>query len=216
MRTCRIARRVAPLALVAWLAACGRGGSASSAASEESAPPDVDLTSDVGVAQPTAESPTIAPAARLAVAQAGPPEDVVRLLFEWDTAGLRFEGPYADALSRLYCFEPEQNCRSDEPAWEFALIVDGYQLDPVLEGEDSAQYVVTFDEIGAAWPDSLADPLGTPPDTLSLKRMDGRWRIVAFSPELPPHLSPNGLLHRYRGLTPDSVVIARWLRDRED
>ena len=194
--------------LAAVLGACGRGEQPQAAdrgglVADGGAPAAEDVVADV------------APAAQLAELQRGSPEDVVRLLLQWDTAGLRFDGPYADALAGLYCFQPEQGCVSDEPAWDFAVVVDGYTLDPVVVSADSAQYVATFDEVGAVWPDRLADPIGTPPETLSLRRMDGLWRIVGLGSQMPPHLSRNGVLRTYRGVEPDSAVVARWLEDRD-
>jgi len=97
---------------------------------------------------------------------------------------------------------PEEQCRSDEPVYEFAVIVEGYTLDPVFLGEDSAQFVVIFDEVGALWPDRMADPLGTAPETLSLKRMAGRWRLVGPDAPMPEHLSRNGVLRRFRACSP--------------
>lgn len=166
--------------------------------------------------QPADGTAGVDPVTQLAELQRGAPEDVVRLMLQWDTAGLRFEDPYEDLLTRLYCYIPEQNCRSDEPAWDFAVVVTGFTLDPVLETGDSAQFVATFDELGAVWPDHTQGPLGMPPETLSLKRMDGLWRVVGLGSQMPPHLSPNGLLHKYRGVQPDSAVLARWLEDQEN
>jgi hypothetical protein len=175
-------------------------------------------------ALPAPESTVVAPvaptaedaAARLAAAQAAGPEAVVRLLLEWDTAGLRYEAPFTDLLAGVYCFQPEQQCLNDEPYYDFAIVVTGYQLDPAFVGPDSAQFVALFDELGMAWPDALQDPPGSPPETLTVKLMAGRWRLVGTGSQFPPHLSPNGLLHRYRGIQPDSAVIARWLEDRAE
>jgi hypothetical protein len=192
------------LAGAAVLAACNRGAEpGGGAAAHRGAAPTADAAQEQ------------APAAWLAEVQRGSPEDVVRLLLQWDTAGLRLEGLYADALMQLYCYLPEQQCRSDEPAWDFVLVVDGYLLDPVLEATDSAQYVVTFDEVGIVWPDGLEEPAGAALDTLSLKRMDGRWRVVGVTSQMPPHLSRHAVLRTYRGVQPDSAVIARWLEERE-
>jgi hypothetical protein len=134
--------------LALLLAGCGR--------SAEQAGADYDTAGTQGVpaepdaAWPEADEPDVAPAARLEEVQAGPPEDVARLLLQWDTAGLRLEGRHADALTSLYCYQPEQQCQSDEPAWDFVLAVDGFMLEPVVETADSAQYVITFDEVGTS------------------------------------------------------------------
>jgi hypothetical protein len=75
--------------------------------------------------------------------------------------------------------------------------------------------VITFDEVGAVWPDRTQEPLGSPPEVLSLKRIDGRWRVVGVESQMPPHLSRDALLRTYRGVLPDSTVIARWLDERQ-
>ena len=204
----RVGQGLRPGALALLLAACGGGDSAVPAASGTN---QADAEA-AALAEPAAGQ--VDPAAQLDEVQQGAAEDVVRLLLQWDTTGLRYEAPWADALAQLYCFIPEEQCRSDEPVYEFAVIVEGYTLDPVFLGEDSAQFVVIFDEVGALWPDRTADPLGTAPETLSLKRMAGRWRLVGPDAPMPEHLSRNGVLRRFRGVQPDSVVIERWLRER--
>jgi hypothetical protein len=98
------------------LAAC-RGNEGDDVAS--TGEPYSDETTAVDAAGAEAAGAQPAPAAWLEELQRGAPEDVARLLLQWDTAGLRFEGRYADALAELYCYQPEQQCRSDEPAWDF-------------------------------------------------------------------------------------------------
>lgn len=207
------ARGWVAMAAALALAACGGGADDGAAGSAQ---PYLDEPGEETIASyPDEGAANGPPAAWLEELQQGAPEDVARLLLQWDTAGLRFEGPYADALMALYCYQPEQQCRSDEPAWDFVLVVDGYTLDPVLETPDSAQYVITFDEVGAVWPDRTSEPIGSPPETLSLKRMDGRWRVVGLESQMPPHLSRSALLRTYRGVQPDSSVIANWLEERQ-
>jgi hypothetical protein len=52
----------------------------------------------------------------------------------------------------------------------------------------------------------------TAPDTLWLKKMDGRWRIVGVESQLEPHLSPGVALRRYARDAADSARISEWLR----
>ncbi|HSJ15041.1 MAG TPA: hypothetical protein VK939_11535 [Longimicrobiales bacterium] len=139
---------------------------------------------------------------------------VVALVLAWDTAGLRFERDYEDALRRIYCFDPANRCASEEPAWEELAVVDGYQVEPLHEGPDSARFQVIHDEIARVWPGGMEASAGSPPLTITLRRLDGGWRIVAIEPPLTPRLSRRALLRRYSGVAPDSAVLARWLRER--
>lgn len=137
------------------------------------------------------------------------------LLLRWDTAGLRDEPAESAALSRLYCFLPEQGCLSEEPGFDHAIAVRGYMVEPLYETPDSAAYSVVFDEIGVVWPDGLEESQTTEPQRLRFARMAGGWRLVEATPALQPHLSVDAIARRYRGVHPDSGVIVRWLRDRE-
>ena len=137
------------------------------------------------------------------------------LLLQWDTAGLRDEPAEAAALASLYCFLPAQGCLSEEPGFDHAIAVRGYMVEPLYEAPDSAAYTVVFDEIGVVWPDGLEESQTTEPQRLRFARMAGGWRLVEATPALQPHLSVDAIARRYRGVHPDSGVIARWLRDRE-
>jgi hypothetical protein len=154
------------------------------------------------------------PGAAAALAGRTSPAAVVALVLAWDTADLRYAPGYEEALQSLYCFEPAAGCRSEEPGWGELTVVDGYLVERVFESADSAQLVLIHDVLGTVWPGGFEATAGSPAVTVTLRRLDGGWRIIAFDPPLAPHLSRTALLRRYAGVVPDSQVLARWLRER--
>lgn len=139
-----------------------------------------------------------------------PPERILSLLLQWDTAGLRFEDPRAEALDSVYCYLPEQDCLSPEPGWDRARIVRGYSFGPAYEDPDSAVFVIDFEGLGWAWSDGLEVDERTESETVWFKRIAGAWRIVGVESQMPPHLSVDAASRGYARTATDSAVLARW------
>ena len=142
------------------------------------------------------------------------PGAVVDLLLGWDSAGLRSDARYDGAFGVLTCVDPARRCERDEPGFDHVVVVNGYRTEQTLASEDSAQFSVLFDEAGIVWQDGMEDPVGSPPLLLTVRRIDGYWRIVGSSASFAPRLSPDALLRQYSGLHPDSAVLAQWLAAR--
>lgn len=183
--------------------------------------PDGGEEAGVGAGPAPAASEVSAPGAgngrpeeAVRAAMLGSAADVVALLLAWDTADLRFAAGYEEALQAAWCLEAAGACRGDEAGGEELLVVDGYQVEPVFSSADSAQFAVTHDVLGTVWQGGMGDAEGVPPVTLTLRRLERGWRIVAAQPPLAPHLSRTALLRRFAGVAPDSLMLARWLRER--
>lgn len=199
-------RAAARALLAVALLATACADAAQREAALESAPPETASASDAW-----AEDPQLL---LLDAMQTGP-RAVVDLLFAWDTAGLRREPAFAAALGQLWCFQPDAGCAGQETGWDFVIAVRGFQVEAEHTGGDSARFVVVFDEIGVIWPDGMEEPEPAPPQAISLRLIDGLWRVVGRESELAPHLSVDAIARYYRGVHPDSSVIVRWLHARE-
>lgn len=196
-------------AATALLLACTAPDGGEEAGTRPDAAPPV---SEVPAASGTAAEGVPAEAVRAAML--GSAAEVVALVLAWDTADLRFAAGYEEALQAAWCLEAAGACRGDEAGGEELLVVDGYQVEPVFSGADSAQFAVTHDVLGTVWQGGMGDADGVPPVTLTLRRLERGWRIVAAQPPLAPHLSRTALLRRFAGVAPDSLMLARWLRER--
>lgn len=138
------------------------------------------------------------------------PERILSLLLQWDTAGLRFEDPHAEALDSVYCYLPEQDCFSPEPGWDMARIVGGYRFGPTYEGPDSAVFVIDFEGLGWISSEGLEAEEGIDSETVWFKRIAGSWRIVGVESQMPPHPSIDAALRGYARTAEDSAMLARW------
>lgn len=196
--------RAATALVAAALLATACADAAPRPAALESVPPDSAATS-------WAEDPQLL---LLDAMQTGP-RAVIDLLLAWDTAGLRREPAFAAALAQLWCFQRDAGCAGQETGWDFVIAVRGYQVEQEHTGADSARFVVVFDEIGVIWPDGMEAPEPAQPQGISLRLVDGLWRVVGRESELAPHLSVDAIARQYRGVHPDSAVIVRWLHARE-
>jgi hypothetical protein len=76
------------------------------------------------------------------------PQHILSIALAWDTAGLRFQQPYAGVLQSIYCFLPEEECFSPEPGWDVARIVRGYEKQVLHEGNNEIAVSVHFDGVG--------------------------------------------------------------------
>lgn len=197
--------RATATALAALLAAaCADAAprdAAPGSAAADSAPADVSWADD--------------PQLQLLDAMQTGPREVVDLLLAWDTAGLRSDPAHAAALAQLWCFQPDADCAGEETGWDFVIAVRGFQVEPEHADADSARFAVVFDQIGVIWPDGMEEPEPARPQAITLRRIDGLWRVVGRASELPPHLAPDAIARQYRGVHPDSAVIVRWLNARE-
>jgi hypothetical protein len=141
-------------------------------------------------------------------AMAAGPEDVVRLLLAWDTAGSRFEPEHSEALDRIYCYIPEENCMSEEPGWDVADVVRGYSIRSFLATPDSAVVEVSFDRLGYISLDGFVKDTVTQVHTLWLKSLNGDWRIVNVESQMGPHLSRSVAYRKWAGAVSDSAALA--------
>jgi hypothetical protein len=117
------------------------------------------------------------------------PGQATHFLVHWDMAGVRFDSAYVEAVRQLYCFIPEEDCRSEEPGWDFANVVTSYEIKTVLQAEDSAIFEIAFQQVGRIDQDGFTRVDSTARDTVRFKRIKSRWRIVGVDSQLEPHLS---------------------------
>lgn len=203
----RVSARAA-LAALLLLACSAPDGGEDAGSRPETAP-------RTGEARPAPAAPgETMPEAAVRAAMQGSAADLVALLLVWDTADLRFAAGYEEALQAAWCLEAAGACGGDEADGDELLVVDGYQVEPVFGSADSAQLMVTHDVVGTVWQGGMGDAEGAPPVTLTLRRLERGWRIVAAQPPLARHLSRSALLRRFAGVAPDSLMLARWLRER--
>jgi len=143
------------------------------------------------------------------------PSQVVSLLLQWDTAGVRFTVDHAAALKRVNCYNPPGECFNEEPGWDIAAAVSGYAVERLYEGRDSAAFAITFDQIGVLSHDLMERDRSSVSNVIRLKQSDGQWKIVGVESPMMPHLSRRVALERYAGRAADSAALAEWLFDPE-
>ncbi len=143
----------------------------------------------------------------MSTATAQGPVGIVNLILRWDTAGVRFGPAYTEALGRVYCYMPENDCMSEELAWGMANVVTSYEVRPVSERSDSAVVEVVFSQVGVVDPSGFTENVASARDTVWFRRIDGRWRIVNVESQIQPHLSRAAAYREWSVAVPDSVVL---------
>ncbi len=120
------------------------------------------------------------------------PLEVVSLYARWDTANKRtnygLDPEYDAALDSMKCFLPEEGCLSEEPGYDEAYLVRGYDVRVLNQTSEAADVEVRWDVVArrSGRLESFVGPLA---DTLRLRIIEGQWRLVGVENQRPPHPS---------------------------
>ena len=107
-----------------------------------------------------------------------------------------------------------KTCPGHEPGWDTGTLITGYNIHRLVQGPDTARYLVTYDVYSPLNQDSVGFVLRPSPrqevDTFVVLRTTYGWRID--SPVIDPHLLPQAALARLRFSESDKRILRGLVR----
>jgi hypothetical protein len=139
------------------------------------------------------------------------PNAVIQLFMIWDLAGKRGshgqDKGYDQAYASVVCWIPKEQCQTDEPAYDAAAIIDGYTINDASLHGDSAVVEVVGSRIAEFDGTEIRQNKSSIRWIVTLRRLDGRWRIVSPESQRIPWVSIEAALQRYARTRSDTVAL---------